>query len=114
MKTNPYFYSFVAGGLIFFSGLGCHKQGSSAQPKTLDEAVAAVRATLGKGSPQVQSNFFKGVSFGLRYGNYASAEANLQQIAADPSLTPEQKQAIGELDVLLKQKLQSQPNAPAQ
>ena len=112
-QTKTHIYSVIIGGLIFSSGLGCHKQHESAQPKTLDQALAGLRASLASASPEVQSNFYKTVSYGLRYGDYAKAEDGLQQIAGDPSLTAEQKQAVSEADDLLKSTMQKQQSAPA-
>ena len=101
-------YSVIIGGLIFSGGLGCHKQNESAQPKTLDQALDGLRATLVSASPDVQNNFYNTVIDGLRYGNYAKAEGGLQQLAGDPSLTAEQKQSVSEVDALLKTTMQKQ------
>ena len=112
-QTRTHIYSVIIGGLIFSSGLGCHKQNESAQPKTLDQALTGLRASLASASPEVQSNFYTTVNYGLRYGDYAKAEGGLQQIAGDPSLTAEQKQAVSEVDDLLKTAMQKQQSAPA-
>ena len=107
-QTRTHIYSVIIGGLIFSSGLGCHKQNESAQPKTLDQALAGLRASLASASPEVQSNFYTTVNYGLRYGDYAKAEGGLQQIAGDPSLTAQQKQSVSEVDDLLKAAMQKQ------
>jgi hypothetical protein len=108
IQTRIHIYSVIIGGLIFSSGMGCHKQNESAPPKTLDQALAGLRASLVSASPEVQSNFYKTVSFGLRYGDYARAEGGLQQLAGDPSLTAQQKQSVSEVDDLLKAAMQKQ------
>jgi hypothetical protein len=108
IQTRIHIYSVIIGGLIFSSGLGCHKQNESAQPKTLDQSLDEVRAILINASPEVQSNLYTTVTTGLRYGQYAKAEDGLQQIAGDPSLTVQQKQAVSELDDLLKSAIQKQ------
>ena len=107
-QTRTLIYSVIIGGLIFSSGLGCHKQNQSTQPKTLDQALDGLRATLVSASPEVQNNFYNTVIDGLRYGNYAKAEGGLQQLAGDPSLTAEQKQSVSEVDALLKTTMQKQ------
>jgi hypothetical protein len=109
MRIRIYFV--IIGGVIFSSGIGCHKQSESAQPKTLDQALGELRSTLISASPEVQSNFYKTVTSGLRYGDYAKAEDGLQQLASDPSLTAQQKQAVSETDDLLKAAMQKQQSA---
>jgi hypothetical protein len=108
IQTRTHIYSIIIGGLIFSSGLGCHKQNETAQPKTLDEALDGLRANLVSASPDVQNNFYNTVIDGLRYGNYAKAEGGLQQLAGDPSLTAQQKQSVSEVDDLLKAAMQKQ------
>ena len=108
IQTRTHIYSIIIGGLIFSSGLGCHKQNQSTQPKTLDQALDGLRATLVSASPEVQNNFYNTVIDGLRYGNYAKAEGGLQQLAGDPSLTVQQKQSVSEVDDLLKAAMQKQ------
>jgi hypothetical protein len=109
IQTRIHIYSIIIIGLIFSSGLGCHKkQNESMQPKTLDQALDGLRASLVSASPEVQSNFYKTVNYGLRYGDYAKAEGGLQQLASDPSLTAEQKQSVSEVDDLLKAAMQKQ------
>ena len=110
IQTRIHIYSVIIGGLIFSSGLGCHKQNQSTQPKTLDQALDGLRATLVSASPEVQNNFYNTVIDGLRYGNYAKAEGGLQQLAGDPSLTAQQKQSVSEVDDLLKAAMQKQQN----
>lgn len=108
IKTRIHIYSVIIGGLIFSSGLGCHKQKESTQPKNLDQALDGLRASLVNANPDVQNNFYNTVIDGLRYGNYAKAEGGLQQLAGDPSLTAEQKQSVSEVDDLLKAAMQKQ------
>jgi hypothetical protein len=108
IQTRTHIYSVIIGGLIFSSGLGCHKQNKSEQPKTLDQALAGLRAALVSASPEVQDNFYQTVPTAVRYGQYAKAEDGLQQLAGEPSLTAQQKQAVSELDDLLKAAMQKQ------
>lgn len=111
IQTSIHIYSVILVGVIFCSSLGCHKQNESGQPKTLDQALGELRASLIDASPEVQSNLYTTVTTGLRYGQYDKAESGLQQIASDPSLTAQQKQAVSEVDDLLKAAIQKQQNA---
>jgi hypothetical protein len=95
---------------VAFSTTGCHKSGGSAErPKTVEEATSQLRALLPNASPAVQSNFFNGVNYDIHYHNYAAASDQLQQIASDPGLNAQQKQAVADLDDLLKQAMQTPP-----
>jgi len=64
-------------------------------------------------SPQVQSNLYNGVSYGVRYGNFPQALEAMDAIVADPSLKPEQKKVADNVIELLKAAAQNQQNAPA-
>lgn len=105
--------SLVLGGLLVLGGIGCHKHASSGQAKTLQEGIADLRTALASANPEVQSNLYHGVSYGLRYGDYAGASQALQSIASDPSLNDQQKKAVSEVSDLLKQQIESQQSAPA-
>jgi hypothetical protein len=108
IQTRIHIYSVIIGGLIFSSGVGCHKQNESAHPKTLDQALDGLRATLVSASPELQDNFYNTVITGVRRGDYVKAEGGLQQLAGDPSLTVQQKQSVSEVDDLLKAAMQKQ------
>ena len=95
---------------VVFTATGCHKSGGSAErPKTVEEATSQLRALVPNMSPAVQSNFFNGVNYDIHYQNYAAASDALQQIASDPGLNAQQKQAVANLDDLLKQAMQTPP-----
>jgi len=110
--------SVIIGGLLLVLGnAGCHRKTSeSVHPKTLEEGMAQLQAVLVAASPQAQSNFYNGVSYGIRYGKYSQASLSLQQIASDPSLTDQQKQVVNGVNELLKQAIEDQKNGhkPAQ
>jgi len=94
-------------------GTGCKKGGSNQKPQTVEEGIAQLRAAMIDASPQVQSNLYNGVSYGVRYGNYTQALEAMDAIAADPSLKPEQKKVADNVIELLKAAAQNQQNAPA-
>jgi outer membrane murein-binding lipoprotein Lpp len=109
-------FSLVLGSLFVFGGAGCQKKTvAQAEPKTLEQGVADLRAAVASANPQVQSNFFNGVSTGIRYGDYAKASVALQQIASDPSLNDQQKKVVNEVGDLLKQAIEGNqaPGQPA-
>ena len=112
MKTKSGILAIVIGGMVFVSGAGCHKNTEATEaPKTLEDGVAALRVSVATASPEVQSNYYNGVSYGIRYHDYARASAALQQIASDPSLTDQQKKLVSDVTDLLKQKIDSGQNA---
>lgn len=101
----------IIGAMTSFCAVGCHRQASAVPPKTLGEAVTLLRASLVTASPQVQSNFYHGVSMGIRYGDYAGAEFALEQVGDDPSLTGPQKQLVAQVSNLVKQADEQQQNS---
>ncbi len=108
MKRNARVISIVTAGVLAFCGAGCHKQSASSErPKSLNEGVIELQAALVNASPQAQSNFYNGVSYGIRYSDYAKALAALQQIASDPSLNDQQKKLVSDVGDLLQQKQNS-------
>jgi len=103
--------SVVGATLLLLGGIGCHKHASTANgPGNLEEGMATLRSAIATASPEVQSNFYHGVSYGIRYGDYANASLSLQQIAADPSLNAQQKKAANDVNDLLKQAMASAQN----
>jgi hypothetical protein len=97
VKTTIWVFSALAAGVLAVSGLGCKKQASSAQPGTLEDGVAQLRAALVNSSPQVQSNLYNGVVYNIRYEKYVNVLMALDSIASDPSLTDPQKKAVSNL-----------------
>ena len=109
----------VLGTSLILGGIGCHKSTNATggnAPKTIEEGVANLQAAVATASPEVQSNFYQGVSYGIRYGDYAKASSSLQQIASDPSLNDQQKKAVSDVSDLLKQAIANgrNPAQPAQ
>jgi hypothetical protein len=75
--------------------------------------MAQLRSALVNASPEVQSNLYSGVSYGIRYGNYAQALESMDRILADPGLNAQQKKVANDVTDLLKTAAQTQQNAPA-
>ena len=96
--------SIITVALLSYVGAGCHKQPVVApHPETLQEGLDRLGTALISASPAAQSNLVTGVSFGVRYGDYARASGALQQIASDPSLNQQQKDAASDVSNLLNQ-----------
>ena len=84
--------SIVAGILL----AGCGKSGqSSPQPDSLAPKVdvAKLRAAFPSPSPEIQTAL-RNVVFSVRYSRFTDTESELQTLAANPSLTDAQKQAV--------------------
>jgi hypothetical protein len=111
VKNISWLISTVALALLVFSA-ACGKKQAFQQPQTVEEGVTQLRAALVNANANIQSNLYGGVDYGVRYGNYVNAMAALDRIAADASLTEQQKKLVNDVMNLLKQKAQGQP-APA-
>jgi hypothetical protein len=104
MKAILKLGSIITVALLPYVGVGCHKQAVVApHPETLQEGLDRLGTALISASPAVQSNLVTGVSFGVRYGDYARASSALQQIASDPGLNQPQKDAVSDVRNLLNQ-----------
>lgn len=100
--------SILAVGLLALGGTGCGKKTSVTNPKTLDEGLSALSATLSTGkTPVAQSNFFALVQRNVRYGKYVEALQALDGVDHDPSLSPDQKKLADQVFELLKAKVQA-------
>ena len=112
MKKNICLLSFVIASLLVVGGAGCNKQQSSsaAPPKTLQEGIAQLQASLANASPQAQSNFYA-IYMGVRYTDYAKVTNAMQQLVSDPGLNDQQKKLVGDVGDLLKQAGAGQQNA---
>ena len=98
--------------VLLACGASCKKNASSQKPQTLEEGIAQLRAALVDAPPQVQSNLYSGVSYGVRYGNYAQALGAMDAIVGDPSLNAQQKKIANDVTDLLKTAAQNQQTAP--
>jgi|SRR3954447_8737123 hypothetical protein len=95
----------LAGVMLTLSFAGCGKQTAS-KPKTLQEGLAQMQASLVTASPAAQSNFYNQVQAGVRYDNLAQSLNGLEAIAADPGLSEQQKKLANDVIELLKAKMQ--------
>jgi hypothetical protein len=112
VKTTTWILSILLVSLLALSGAGCKKKAESSRPQTLDEGVIQLRTVLVTAGPEVQSNLYSGVIYGIRYGNFMDALGALDQIASNPSLTDPQKKTVSNVIDLLKQAIQNPQNAP--
>ena len=114
MKKTTWILSILSAGLIALSGVGCKKESASRQPQTLQDGIAQLRTALATANPQVQSNLYNGVVYGVRYGKYMDTLVALDQIASDSSLNDAQKKAVNDMIEMVKKTMNSAPAAPAQ
>jgi hypothetical protein len=98
--------------ILLTCGSGCKKDTITQKPQTLEEGVAQLRTLLADANPEVQSNLYNGVSYGVRYGNYPQALESMDRILGDSSLNAQQKKAANDVVDLLKTAAQNQQNAP--
>lgn len=112
MKNTVWILSVLLGSLLAFSGAGCKDKAASEKPQTVEQGVAQLRAVLATASPEVNSNLYSGVAYGVRYGNFVGALMALDKIASDPSLNERQKKTVNDVIDLLKQAIQNQQNPP--
>ncbi|HWX20612.1 MAG TPA: hypothetical protein VN578_12000 [Candidatus Binatia bacterium] len=108
MKKLTWVLGLLTAGVLALSGAGCKKQAASQNPQTLQDGVAQLSASLATASPEVRSNLYSGVAFGIRYGKYVDAMMALDQIASNPSLNEQQKKLVNNVLDLLKQEIQKQ------
>jgi hypothetical protein len=108
MKIGTRLFCALTAALITVSAAGCKKGGSSAgeAPKTIQDGLTQMQASLGTASPAAQSLFYQKVQTAYRYDTYADGIAALEQMQADPSLNEQQKKLAGDLITLFKAKMQ--------
>ena len=97
--------SLLAGVVLMLSVGGCGQKTAS-KPKTLQEGLSQMQASLTTASPAAQSNFYNQVQAGVRYDNLAQSLNGLEAIAADPGLNEQQKKLTSDVIELLKAKMQ--------
>jgi len=114
MKKLNILCGLAACGLILLASAGCSgKKTVANQVKTVEQSMADLRSAMATASPEVQSNFYQGVTYSLRYGKTDVAVATLQQMSGDASLKPDQKQAVDDAIKALQANA-GQQNPPAQ
>jgi len=110
MKTASRLLCALSTALIILSAAGCKKGGSAAEaPKTIQDGLTQMQASLGTASPAAQSLFYQKVQTAYRYDTYADGIAALEQMQADSSLNEQQKKLAGDLITLFKAKMQGAP-----
>ena len=75
-----------------FAVVGCKKADSNAGAQNAS-AMSILRKAFPSPGPDFSPSIEK-VAFGMRYGDYNAALAELDKLAANPSLTPDQKKAV--------------------
>lgn len=115
MKTIKFlFFGVVCGFLLVgLTGCGAKKKATATGPKTVQEAIADLNESLSTASTEMQSNYWSGVASQVRYARYDEALATLQQMAASPSLTPKQKDAINATVQAIQQEAKTAEAQPA-
>jgi len=69
-----------------FAVVGCNKQGSSVDTTPIEKSFSSADATTKSSADSVVTE--------IKNANYSGAVADLQKLAANAKLTPEQQQAI--------------------
>ena len=114
MKTTMWIAGSLAGAVLIFSGCGKSQPGpeaAPAQPVSVD--VPKLRDTCASGNAAVKAGANRAI-MALRVGNYATALAELEKLAANPGLTELQKQAVKEVSEQVKHNLAITPPVPKQ
>ena len=109
MKAGGVLTSLVtvaAGALLAVGVAGYGKNKAAPQPKTLQDGLSQMQASLGTASPAAQSNFYNHVQAGFRYDNLQQSLNGLEAIATDPSLNEQQKKLVSDVIALFKAKMQ--------
>ncbi len=111
--TNWLVVMFMAGMLAL---VGCSK--APPPQETVDVngvkvAMPALQKALSASTDKDIQNNLGTMVFGLRYRDYAGVQSSLAKLAANPSLSEEQKKLVAQVDDQLKQALAKGTPAPA-
>ena len=107
MKTiNPILVVIITAMLAV---VGCKKSDSNSGAKNVS-ALGIIRKAFPNPGPDISPSVEK-IAFGMRYGDYNAALAELDKLAANPSLTPDQKKAVADATEAVK-KSQAAAAAP--
>ena len=114
MKTTTWIAGGLVATLLLFSACGKSKQSSqAAATQRVPVDVPKLRDTCASGPPDVQAGAGRAI-MAIRMDNYATALAELERLAANPSLTETQKQAVKEVSEQVRHNLAATPPAPKQ
>jgi hypothetical protein len=106
--------------LSLLAASGCKKKEEAAAPVTVNGEkieLPVIPVKKEQADPQKQASdrevqgALSQAMYNIRYENYASARANLDQIAANPNLSAEQKQSIAKAMEQLAQAIKANPRA---
>lgn len=115
MKKMKSLFCVLLCGLLFLGITGCSAKKtpkSSNEPKTVETALADLKAAMLTASPETQNKFRSDVIFPIRYSKLDVAVANLKAMAGDATLTAQQKDAAnGLIQVIQKDQPAAQPAA---
>src|SRR5947208_1194312 len=89
--------------------VGCKKSDSNTGATNVS-ALGIIRKAFPNPGPDVAPSVEK-IAFGMRYGDHNAALAELDKLAANPSLTPDQKKAVADATEAVK-KSQAAAAAP--
>ncbi len=92
----------VVAGVLALAGCGKSKPAAGPTIDGVTVDMGKFTAVFGTAGPQFQASF-NAVRTGVRYGDYASALAELDKLAANPSLTETQKQVVALVTEQIKQ-----------
>jgi hypothetical protein len=110
MKTINHVLLFLAVTTLALAGCGKSSKdtANAANPMT---GVAILQKSFPAPSPELQASIGK-IYTGIRYGEYAIAQPELDKVAADPSLNDAQKKAVSDLTEQLKKAIAAAPPKP--
>ncbi|PWU20775.1 MAG: hypothetical protein C5B50_03220 [Verrucomicrobia bacterium] len=92
-------------GMVVLSGCGKSNSQQLSAPivrNGISVDVPKLETTFASASPSLRDSASK-IQVAFRYENYKEALAELDKLAADPSLTPEQKKLVGDVTEEMKQ-----------
>src|SRR5260221_14490543 len=107
MKNASWTASVFTVALLAFGGIGCKKQPPQQATQPLDIGIQNLRVSLAKANSEVQSNFYNGVEFNVRYENSLQAMVFADRIVNDTSLDQKQKKLANDVIEMLKARLQA-------
>ncbi len=115
MKTKVWIAASLAAVVLMFAGCGKSNQPPPAPaPRPVAVNVPKLRDACASGDAAVQAAAGRAV-MAIRMGDYATAAAELDALAANTSLTETQKQAVSEVREQVKQNLsQASPSSADQ
>ncbi len=110
MKIIHLLVLLLAGALVLS---GCGKSSSGPAPGAASIDVKKLQDAFPSPTPMVQNSLDK-VKFLVNQGRWEAAANELDTMSRYPDLTPEQKQAINDVNDQLKKAAASAPAKPAQ